>query len=139
MGQSLDTLLDAIAKYNLDRFEEGEQILQLAELGRVSEHQARAYLIHLEDLIQQQIDFPNVLHRPPDPDELHADGSPDILLGEIENGTEFGLRIVDRPRHVLCAGTTGSGKTTCIRNIILRIEELNRESQQETNLTDRSG
>ena len=45
----------------------------------------------------------------------------------------FGLRILDRPRHVLIAGSTGSGKTTAIRLIIRGIDRLNQElADQET-------
>lgn len=126
MAHFVSYLLHLIAQYGLDdRNAAVAQLRALAEHGRLSESQARTYMLWLEPFVQEQIDRPNLLHRPPDRERLHADGEWDISLGKlIEADLEIGIRLLDRPRHILVAGTTGSGKTTAIRRIIQGIEQL---------------
>lgn len=127
MGRFTRQLHDVIRQYHLDRFPEVAAILWLILYGRISEFQAKAYLLWLRPRIEQQIACPNLLHPPPDEQQLNANGPPDIELGQLENGLRFGVRIKDRPRHMLFAGATGSGKTTGIRKLIMMIDGLNHE------------
>ncbi len=125
MGPFVRKLVDSIRRYRLDHNPRIERLRKFAEQGHMSEFQARAHLLRLEKDIQRSIDQPNFLHRPPTKEQLDADGPLDVPLGSlVEADLPFGLRMRDRPRHVLVAGSTGSGKTTAIRRIIEAIDRL---------------
>ena len=135
MGSYCHQLVHVIEKLRLDRFPEGQWVMQQIQCRPVSEDEARRYLIWLTPLINQQLQNPNLLEPPPDAQTMYAEGYPNVTVGEIESGLRFGFRLEDGPRSVFIAGDTGSGKTTLIRRIITMIEEWNHE---EENLTDRS-
>ena len=130
-------LLHLIAAYRLeDRFPaQIRPIVLMAEHGMLSEEDAEALRHHIRPFIEAQKDFPNLLHRLPTEEQYGDAAFPDAPLGSLveELDLAFGLRILDRPRHVLIAGSTGSGKTTAIRLIIRGIDRLNQElADQET-------
>lgn len=121
-------LMEKIELYRLDQRDPyWEDMRSLAEHGTLSEQMCKGLLYQLEPLIKNQKDFPNLLHRVPDETELHADGKPDIELGHLVEKPElrFGLRLSDRVRNVVLAGSAGSGKTVTIRNICFKIHEYN--------------
>ena len=114
-----------IVELNLDNTSDQVAGLRLAiETGRMSELQAKAWLHALEPAIQHAQDFPDVTHRLPDNEELYADGEPDVEIGTLENGLRFGIRFLDRPRHILISGSTGSAKSSCVRHLIMEIDQL---------------
>ncbi len=121
-------LIQKLERYRVDRYPYWEQIKFMAERNMLSEQSCKVLLYQLEPLIQQQKDFPNLLHRIPDEKELNADGKPDIVLGHlVEDPTiEFGLRLSDRPRNIVIAGAAGSGKTVTLRNICFKVHEYNK-------------
>ena len=126
-------LLEVMQAYALcDRHPDLAQYEMMAQLGQLSQNMAKVILYQLQDVIQESEDFPNFLHRPPSEEQINEEGKPDIEIGNLIEGEQlrFGLRILDRPRHVICAGSTGSGKTTSIRKIILAIHELNKLGEQ---------
>lgn len=90
------------------------------EQGMIDEHLARDLLLLYDPMIQQAIDHPNFLRRPPTVEELYADGPPDIEVGALVHAesVRFGIRLRDRPRNILVSGNAGSGKTTLISNIV---------------------
>ena len=122
-------LLRAIREYRLvDRYPELAQYEMLADMGRLSERMARAILSQLQDIIEHCRDFPSFLHRAPAEEQLMAGGPADIEFLTLAEGNEklrYGIKLLDRVRHVLVAGATGSGKTTVIRNIIFGVHEHN--------------
>ena len=120
-------LWQKITEYNLDaQYPDLANIKTLIEQGLLDDDLAQGILLQIEPLIQQAIDHPNYLHRLPDEAQIHPNSPPDIELGSLVNdpSIRFGLRFRDRPRSVLIAGNAGSGKTTAIRNIVLRTDEL---------------
>ena len=92
----------------------------------LSDDTARGYLLQIEDLVQDAIDHPRPLHRPPSRDELYANGPPDIEVGTLVHAPDvrFGLRFRDSPRGVLITGNSGSGKTTLERVIITEADKF---------------
>jgi len=120
--------------YLLNRHTELAQYVLLARSGRMSETMAKGLVFQLEMMIDHDRDHPCYLHRPPLEAQLASDGPADIeffTLVESEEGLRYGLRLLDRPRHLLIAGTTGSGKTTALRSIIFKIHEMNQRSTQK--------
>lgn len=134
MGSCLSELIRVIEELHLDRYDEVQMVYGMARTGRLSESQARATLVGMQDLIDQQLRSPNLLARPPDEDQLYADGRPEVEIGTIENGLRFGLRISDPPRHVLSVGATRSGKTTGIRKLIQQIDRWNRDRERPVSI-----
>ena len=126
MGSFIAQLLYLINRHGLDqRIRAAAQLRARAELGRLSESQARAYIPWARACIEHLRDHPNMLHHPPRREDIAADGEPDIEIGSlVEASLRYGIRLLDRPRHVLAAGATGSGKTTAIRQIIEGIDRL---------------
>lgn len=103
---------------------------QMAMSGTLTEGMAKVLLVQLQGEVNKEIDFPNFLHRiPTDEQQLYADGMPDVEVGCLAENPKIriGLRFLDRPRHVLCSGSTGGGKSNLIRRIILGVEALNAE------------
>ena len=110
-----------------DTDDELARICFLIEHELLSEEIAQAYLLRIEPQVQHALDFPQPLHRPPMPDQLLADGAFDIELGHLVNASELriGLRLRDSARSALLAGNAGSGKTTTILNIVVKVHEFN--------------
>lgn len=126
-GYYNNLLLRTIYQHHLDeRDPEVEQVAQLAEYG-MSEDHAKCYLIQIQDMVDDQIDHPNLLHRLPDHDQLYEEDMPDIEIGAAVDDPELriGLRYRTGPHDILICGNKGSGKTTAILGIIDRIEQIN--------------
>jgi hypothetical protein len=127
-------LVSKIKRYRIeDRDPYWKDIRLLAERQTLSEQTCRGLLFQLELLVQDQEDFPNLLHRIPDEDELYADGKPDIEIGHLVENTRlrFGLRLRDRPRNVIVAGAAGSGKTVTLRNICFKVHAYNQRHPEK--------
>ena len=140
MNDHVSILLRVLAEYSLcDRFPELATYEMLAQIGQLSQSTARAVLLQIQDVIEYYEDFPCCLHRPPTEEQLYTQGRPDICIGHLVEGTQlpYGIKFSDRPRHVLAAGATGSGKTTLFRVIMLAVEALNDEREQQANQSDR--
>lgn len=126
--ENIARLHHAIVSLNLEAgHPELTRIRALIEQGLMEEELARDLLLLHGPKIRDAIDHPNPLKRPPTPEELHAEGLPDLTLGSLAHASEvkFGLRIGDRPRNVLIAGGAGSGKTTAITRILEQVEQWN--------------
>jgi hypothetical protein len=140
MDQSVAQFLEQLRASGLaDRDPTLVPYQKLAEAGMLPPGIAKCLLIRHHEQFERQKDFPNLLHRPPTHEQLYADGKPDVEVGSLIEGEQlrFGIRLCDKPRHVLAAGATGGGKTTLIRNLILGIEALNeRNERQETDPSD---
>jgi len=137
MDRSVAQLLAVLQTYGLaDRDPQLAQYQMLAESGMLSPGMAKCILIDLQERVEKQKDFPTPLHRPPTREQLYADGRPDVEVGNLVESEQlrFGIRLRDRPRHILAAGATGSGKTTLLRALICGIEALN--EQQEAAQSD---
>ena len=126
-------LLRVFREYRLtDRYPQLAQYEMLAEMGRLSESMAKAILSQLEPIIDDLYDYPVHLHRPPTGEQLHANGKADIEFLTLQEGEEevrYGIKLLDRPRFLVAAGATGSGKTTALRNIAIRVDELNAKEE----------
>lgn len=120
-GYNVKLLYNYIVQLHLDRDDEVAGVRARIEAGKMSELSAKAYLYRWQEMIQRAIDFPNVLHEPPDEEQLYADGRPDIEIGTLDNGLRFGIRYTDKARSVICCGAAGSGKTCCIRQMVVQI------------------
>ncbi len=135
MTDEIAESLRLIDQYRLiDRYPRLDQYAWLARNGRLSTAQGRLLLHRVRGMVEHLRDHPCYLHRPPTKSQLTSDGRADVeflTLVEGEEESRYGLRLLDRPRHLLVAGTTGSGKTTALRSIILKIHELNRRSSHE--------
>lgn len=119
MGPHASQLLRRIREFRLDdRIPSAAQLRARIEHGRLQEWQAQRYMPWVDALVQEFIDHPNLLHRPPTAEEFHADAQPDIEFASLcEADVRCGIRLLDGPRHVIAAGHTGSGKTTAMRGI----------------------
>jgi chromosomal replication initiation ATPase DnaA len=139
---SVAELIATIKYYHLDEHDDQvADILFMAEQGMLSESMAKAYLFSLQDAIEHAKDFPNFLHRPPTQEQLDARGKPDIEVGTLVEGEQArcGIRLKGRVPHILAAGSTGSGKSTLMRAMIHRIEELNVREETEADQPDCAG
>ena len=125
MGGFIKELERRILETFLDREPDVAMVLQRIRMGQMSELLAKAILIAWKDRFETARLNPNYLVAPPTQEQLYAEGPPDIELGTLENGLRFGIRLLDRPRHTLILGNTGSGKSNCLRLIVMAIERLN--------------
>ena len=126
-GPYVRQLWQKITKHNLDaRYPDLAHIKALIEQDLLQEDVARSFLLQIEPLVQDAIDRPCCLHRVPTEEELYAGGPPDIELASLVDNPalRFGPRFGDRPRGILIAGNAGAGKTTAMRNIVIRTDEL---------------
>lgn len=125
MPGAIQRLIEVIVRYRLDdRFPDWADYRALAEQGLLSESLAAMLLWQTEPYVAQQIDYPNLLHRPPTAEQLRDAGKPDFEVGELVEspGLRVGLRIVSQVGHVLVAGQTGGGKTTDLRTVIAGVD-----------------
>lgn len=115
-----------IESHNLQRFPDVADILQLIQHGLLPEEIARDLLISYSQRVQDAIDHPNFLHRPPEHAELYPSMPPDIEIGHLidKPHVRFGFRLSDQPRSVLVAGNAGAGKTTLIKHAIRGADPL---------------
>ena len=124
-GHYVNQLLQVIEAYRLeDRHpDEIEPIVLAAQHGMLSDAMAKAYLVAIEPWVDAQKRCWNGLPRAPDQEEL---GEYDIPLGELieRPGVRAGIRLLDRPRHILVSGATNSGKSTLLRRLVIATESL---------------
>jgi len=133
-GGYVSKLLRALNEYGLcDRYPELAQYRMLAEMGHLSESAAQGLLIQLQEIIEHYTDFPNRLHRTPTEEQLYVKGRPDVEIGTLteDDQLRFGIKLLDRPRQVLAAGATGSGKTTFFRTLIFGVNDLNEKRTKQ--------
>lgn len=124
-GEALQ-LKRLIERYNLQRIPWVARILQSINVGLLSDTLARNLLPRVEQLVDAAIDHPNFLHRAPEYAELYPSNPPDVEIGHLVDKphVRFGLQQSDQPRSILVAGNAGAGKTTLIRNTVVRSEAL---------------
>jgi hypothetical protein len=128
---SILLLIETIVRFRLDRDRRIALILKRAQRGQVTEFQARAYLNWLERRVQWQIDVFNPLHRPPEPEQLYADGVPVLELGTLSETPDLRIGLpIHGAVHPIFSGRTGTGKTTAMRRLILAIDAHNRSTPQ---------
>lgn len=135
MPNYVSMLLHLLEKYSLcDRHPELDTYQMLAQMGQLSQSIARGILIQIQEVIEHYKDFPCHLHRTPTKEQLYANGMPDVEVGELveDDQLRFGIKFLDRPRHILAAGATGSGKTTLFRTLILAVNDLNEKRTKQT-------
>ena len=135
MPDYVKMLLAIIAHFALsDRYPQLATYQLMAQMGTLSQDMAKGLLFSLQGAVDQLADFPCFLHRPPTAEQLYANGPADLeflTLVESGEGLRYGLKLLDRPRHVIVVGATGAGKTTVIRNIILKIDAHNRQVEDD--------
>ena len=126
-GHQVNELLRTIQAYHLDdrHPDDLDNIVFMAEQGMLNDDQARAYLIMMQDWIEEQKRRPNLLPRAPDAEEL---GTFDVEVADLAERQDLraGIRFRDRPRHILAAGATGFGKSTLVRAIVYGIDQWNK-------------
>ena len=105
-----------------------QKVVKKIEKGRMRPQQSRRLLKRIAPWVEEQRKCLNPF--PPAPDQQML-GKFDIEIGKLKERSDTvraGLRISDRPRHVLVAGETGSGKTNVLRRIILGLNSINRNT-----------
>lgn len=133
MQQSNKTALyQMILQFRLyQRHQYWVEILYMIENNMIDDYRCRDIMIAQAIPTSEFIkDIGLWLWRPPESEELYAEGYPDVQLGNLIEGAEklrFGIRILDRTRNVLILGSSGSGKTTTLRNICKGIHEHNKK------------
>jgi hypothetical protein len=127
MGKFRNELLAKIERYGLDRDDYWRDVKFEAEQNMFSEGMCEVLLFDIEEDIQHQIDFSDYTHRPPEEaSQLYERGQPDVRMGNLVDRPEIPLGVsFDRPLHVIAAGLTGFGKTTCLRVLQKGIYEYN--------------
>lgn len=142
-GEYAKQLWELIVEYRLDdRYDELAFVRFQIEQGKISEGLAKGYLYQVDQIVQQQIDFPNYLHAPPAPEQFCADGEYDIPFGSLveRDGLKVGIRS-SGAAHSIFAGTTEAGKTTSIRSGIHQIHRFNQSAEKPISkvIVDRKG
>lgn len=136
MNPDAAKLAQLITRYRLHwRHPELKRLLRRIERDRLTQHQAKRQLRRIKDDIEAQELCFNPFPPAPDQEEL---GEFDIELGTLtENpASRAGLRILDQPRHVLVAGTTGSGKSNVLRKLVNGLDAINRNGSRIHNDSD---
>lgn len=131
MGRSISELISIIKHYHLHfRKLYWKEILFMLEEDMYSDDDCQELLSEARADAEWVEDTGNFLWRPPDEDELYAEGAPDIKLGNLIEGQQFrlGIRLLDRPRNILATGGSGVGKSVTGRNICLNIDQLNQRN-----------
>ena len=120
-------LIKRIVQYGLDqRSLYWKNIKDAVQKNMLDDDMGELLLFQMEPDVQQQIDYPDYLHRVPTPEQLYAQGMPEVRLGYIKENPEliFGIRF-DMPLHMIVAGLTGFGKTTLMRTLQKGIYQYN--------------
>ena len=144
-------LINKIRKFGLDNLSpsllpskvEWKQILAMAEHGILSDAMART-LRHLADQdIEHLTDFPEFLHRIPEPVQWYQNGKPDVPVGTLvgNSDVEFGIRF-DGPVFIQVSGLTGFGKSHGVRALLQGVENYNQKNPDKKKVVivcDRKG
>lgn len=127
-------LIELIRRFHLDQKTASQnitevdwrQILMMAQRFMISDDLCKAYLYLIQQDVEHLTDFPDYLHRIPEPEQLYRDGRPHIRFGAVADDPELeiGLRF-DGPVFCLISGLTGFGKTTAIRVILRATHQFN--------------
>jgi hypothetical protein len=127
MSQETTTLYTLITRYRLHWRHPKElgPVLRKIEKDRLRPDQARRWLKKIKPWVEEQQRCFNPFPPAPDQEEL---GRFDIEVGHLtENpGVRVGVRLLDRPRHLIAAGGTGSGKSNLLRRLIVGLDAINR-------------
>jgi len=97
-----------------------------AQMGRMSQMKARAWISQIEPLIIAQERRPNLLPRAPEHGELYPNGDPDLIVGKLSERDDvpLGLSLSGNVSSIL-AGRSGAGKTNAIRALISAVMRHN--------------
>lgn len=122
-------LMEAIVKYRLhNRQRWVAHIKTMLEWGRLSESQAKIYLVAIQPLIKEVVSTRNILERLPEFEEIYPDGPPDLIIGYLEEAKNIPVGLfLNTATHCLFEGPTGVGKTSAFFCLILAINEHNQK------------
>jgi hypothetical protein len=127
MNEQTTQLLSLIRQYSLEARHPRElrRLMRKIERDQLTSAGVRRWLRKIKPWIEEQQRRFNPLPPAPDQEDL---GRFDVEIGElVENpGVRVGLRVLSGPRHCICAGVTGSGKSNTLRRIIDGLDALNR-------------
>ena len=127
MNDTPAQLYRLIKQYHLDwrHPKELKRVVRRIEKGRMQPHQVKRWMKKIKPWIEQQEKCFNPFPPAPSKEEL---GRIDIEVGHLTENPDVrtGIKILDRPRSVIVAGVTGSGKSNLIRKLIYGIDQLNR-------------
>lgn len=134
MTHFINQLIQRINQFRLDQKMPSQlpsqidwrQILILAENEMLSDPMAKTLYAAIDQDIDFLKDYPDFLHRLPEPQQWYADGLPEIELGSLMGAEDlrFGVRF-DRPIFILVSGITGYGKTAAVRVLLQAIHGYN--------------
>ncbi len=119
-------LLEIISKNGLhNRHTWIAQIKTMIERGKLSESQAKSYLIIMEYLTKRNR---NNLSLAPTFEEMYPGRMPDLIIGELQESKNVpaGFFLNDA-MHIIFVGNSGSGKTTGMYNLALAVSEYNKK------------
>lgn len=119
-------LYELIKHHRLNwRHPELERIVRKIERDKMRPQEAKRWLRKIRPWVEQQERCFNPFPPAPSQEEL---GHFDIEVGELTEkpGVRVGVRVLDRPRHVVAAGFTGTGKSNLLRKIIDGLNTINR-------------
>ena len=121
--------LDNIPSFLLPSKMDWKEVLMMAEYGMLSEAMAKTLLPLADEDVEHLRDFPEFLHRPPEPEQWYRMGKPDVPIGTLVGNPdlEFGIRF-DGPVFILVSGLTGFGKSHGVRAILQGIEHYNKQN-----------
>jgi|GEM_PF-1167414 len=121
MRDDLQHLLRLIDQYGLAERDPRMAIWRsLIEQGRLTPGSAKLAALEIEAAIERQRDFPNLLHRPPTPEQFYQYGLPDIIYGRLLEQMDMGFGACSNagPDHTGVFGVSGGGKTSALRRIV---------------------
>lgn len=130
-------LYQMIQTYRLaDRDPRYGQYLQMLERGQITDLMAQALLHQARQFVEHLLDHPNSLHRAASLEQLCERGAPDFEFMTLKEGEQcrYGIRLKDRPRHMLAAGQSGGGKTTTLRVIVCGIDGMRNADGQRISM-----
>lgn len=127
MEPYVNMLFDAIQRYYLEQREYDlvAQIRYLSQLGKLTDGRARANLIQLAPMIEEQERRMNRLPRCPTSEEMYPHGLPALNLGHLVERLDVVLGIDPAAANAILSGIPGSGKTTLFRRFALAVHEFN--------------
>lgn len=126
MGPYATQFIKLVKELRLDdRNPEIDSMVKQIEMGLIPENVIKTCIPCLEPEIEKQKRCFNPLGKAPTQEEL---GKFDIEIGTLieREGVRIGIRFMDRPRHMIAAGATGSGKTNLLRVTIHGLGKIKR-------------